>query len=90
MVLQIIAKLTRGEPILPVTDTTKTKEKRSDEVDSENEDLDAEDNMQEQSSVSPVNVIYQTAEDGLGDTKEIKLESVSLEEQKRLEKARKA
>ncbi len=68
MVLQIIAKLTRGEPILPVTDTTKTKEKRSDEVDSENEDLDAEDNMQEQSSVSPVNVIYQTAEDGLGDT----------------------
>ena len=68
MVLQIIAKLTRGEPILPVTDTTKTKEKRSDEVDSENEDLGAEDNMQEQSSVSPVNVIYQTAEDGLGDT----------------------
>ena len=68
MVLQIIAKLTRGEPILPVTDTTKTKEKRSDEVDSENEDLDAEDNMQEQPSVSPVNVIYQTAEDGLGDT----------------------
>ena len=66
MVLQIIAKLTRGEPILPVTDKTKTKEKRSDEVDSENEDLDAEDNMQEQSSVSPVNVIYQTAEDGLG------------------------
>ncbi len=34
MVLQIIAKLTRGEPILPVTDTTKTKEKRS-ESDSE-------------------------------------------------------
>ena len=26
MVLQIIAKLTRGEPILPVTDTTKTKD----------------------------------------------------------------
>ena len=25
MVLQIIAKLTRGEPILPVTDTTKKK-----------------------------------------------------------------
>lgn len=47
MVLQIIAKLSRGEPILPVTDTTKTKEKRSDEVDSENNDLDAEDNMQE-------------------------------------------
>ena len=66
MVLQIIAKLTRGEPILPVTDTTK--EKRSDEVGSENENLDAKDNIQEQSSMSPVNVIYQTAEDGLGDT----------------------
>lgn len=48
MVLQIIAKLTRGEPILPVTDTTKTKEKRSDEVNGENVDLDPEDNMQEQ------------------------------------------
>jgi len=69
MVLQIIAKLTRGEPIFPVTDTTmKIKEKRSDEVDSGNDGLDGEDNMQEQSSMSPVNVIYQTAEDGLGDT----------------------
>ena len=66
MVLQIIAKLTRGEPILPVTDTTK--EKRSDEADSENTDSDVEGNIQEQSSISPVNVIYQTAEDGLGDT----------------------
>ena len=69
MVLQIIAKLTRGEPIFPVTDTTmKIKEKRSDEVDSGNDGLDGEDNMQEQSSMSPVHVIYQTAEDGLGDT----------------------
>ena len=69
MVLQIIAKLTRGEPIFPVTDTTiKIKEKRSAEVDSGNDGLDGEDNMQEQSSMSPVNVIYQTAEDGLGDT----------------------
>ena len=69
MVLQIIAKLTRGEPIFPVTDTTmKIKEKRSDEVNSGNDGLDGEDNMQEQSSMSPVNVIYQTAEDGLGDT----------------------
>lgn len=68
MVLQIIAKLTKGEPILPVTDTMKTKEKRSDEVDSENADLNAEDNRQEHSLMSPVNVIYQTAEDGLGDT----------------------
>ena len=66
MVLQIIAKLTRGEPILPVTDTTK--EKRSDEADSENNDSDVEGNIQEQPSISPVNVIYQTAEDGLGDT----------------------
>ena len=69
MVLQIIAKLTRGEPIFPVTDTTmKIKEKRSDEVNSGNDGLDGEDNMQEQSSMSPVHVIYQTAEDGLGDT----------------------
>ena len=69
MVLQIIAKLTRGEQIFPVTDTTmKIKEKRSDEVDSGNDGLDGEDNMQEQSSMSPVHVIYQTAEDGLGDT----------------------
>ena len=69
MVLQIIAKLTRGEPIFPVTDTTmKIKEKRSNEVNSGNDGLDGEDNMQEQSSMSPVNVIYQTAEDGLGDT----------------------
>ena len=61
MVLQIIAKLTRGEPIFPVTDTTmKIKEKRSDEVDSGNDGLDGEDNMQEQSSMSPVHVIYQT------------------------------
>ena len=68
MVLQIIAKLTRGEPILPVTDTTKIKGKRSDEADSENNNSDAEGNIQEQPSISPVNVIYQTAEDGLGDT----------------------
>ncbi len=63
MVIQIIEKLTRGYPILPVTDKTNTNEKRRDEVDSENEDFDAEDNMQEQASVSPVNVIYPTAED---------------------------
>ena len=66
MVLQIIAKLTRGEPVLPVTDTTK--EKQSDEADSENNDSDAEGNIQEQPSILPVNVIYKTAEDGLGDT----------------------
>ena len=54
MVLQIIAKLTRGEPILPATDTTKIKGKRSDEADSENNDSDAEGNIQEQPSISPV------------------------------------
>lgn len=46
MVLQIIAKLTRGEPILPADSEAKDKE-----------------NIE-----TPVNVIYQTAEDGLGDT----------------------
>lgn len=46
MVLQIIAKLTRGEPILPADSEAKDKK-----------------NIE-----TPVNVIYQTAEDGLGDT----------------------
>jgi len=46
MVLQIIAKLTRGEPILPTDSATENKE----------------------NIAAPVNVIYQTAEDGLGDT----------------------
>ena len=47
MVLQIIAKLTKGEPVLPV--------------------MDGEEEPAEQAG-EPVNVIYQTAEDGLGDT----------------------
>lgn len=47
MVLQIIAKLTKGEPVLPVKD--------------------GETESAEQ-PIEPVNVIYQTAEDGLGDT----------------------
>ena len=47
MVLQIIAKLTIGEPVLPIT---------------EEEEITAEQTRE------PVNVIYQTAEDGLGDT----------------------
>ena len=47
MVLQIIAKLTKGEPVLPV--------KKGEEEPTEKAD-------------EPVNVIYQTAEDGLGDT----------------------
>ena len=46
MVLQIIAKLTRGELILPTDSKTEDKE----------------------NVAAPVNVIYQTAEDGLGDT----------------------
>ena len=49
MVLQIIAKLTKGEAVLPSD---------SDESDLEEKTMDLE----------PVNVIYQTAEDGLGDT----------------------
>lgn len=48
MVLQIIAKLTKGEPVLP----------DSDELILEGKTMD----------LDPVNVIYQTAEDGLGDT----------------------
>lgn len=47
MVLQIIAKLTIGEPVLPIT---------------EEEEITTEQTRE------PVNVIYQTAEDGLGDT----------------------
>ena len=47
MVLQIIAKLTKGEPVLP--------------------EKDGEEKPTEQIG-EPVNVIYQTAEDGLGDT----------------------
>lgn len=47
MVLQIIAKLTKGEPVLPIKDGEEEPAEKADE---------------------PVNVIYQTAEDGLGDT----------------------
>ena len=47
MVLQIIAKLTKGESVLP--------------------NKDGEEKQEEQER-EPVNVIYQTAEDGLGDT----------------------
>lgn len=49
MVLQIIAKLTKGEAVLPSD---------SDESDLEEKTM----------ALEPVNVIYQTAEDGLGDT----------------------
>ena len=47
MVLQIIAKLTKGVPVLPVKDGEEELVEKTEE---------------------PVNVIYQTAEDGLGDT----------------------
>ena len=47
MVLQIIAKLTKGESVLP--------------------NKDGEEKQEDQAR-EPVNVIYQTAEDGLGDT----------------------
>ena len=47
MVLQIIAKLTKGESVLS------------------NKDVEEK---QEEQAREPVNVIYQTAEDGLGDT----------------------
>ena len=47
MVLQIIAKLTKGESVLPV--------------------MDGEEEPAEKAG-EPVNLIYQTAEDGLGDT----------------------
>ena len=63
MVLQIIAKLTRGETILP-SDSTKDKRTNGGTVDTEN----AENNALLQQLEAPVNVIYQTAEDGLGDT----------------------
>ena len=49
MVLQIIAKLTKGEAVLP---------SNSDELALEEKTM----------ALEPVNVIYQTAEDGLGDT----------------------
>ena len=48
MVLQIIAKLTKGESVLP-----------------HGEKMEVADKMMD---IEPVNVIYQTAEDGLGDT----------------------
>lgn len=67
MVLQIIAKLTRGETILSADST---KDKRTD-IDSEGGTVDtenAENDVSTQHLETPVNVIYQTAEDGLGDT----------------------
>lgn len=61
MVLQIIAKLTRGEKILPEQEQA-TEEKSGAEIAADS------DVKLSESSIEPVNVIYQTAEDGLGDT----------------------
>ena len=61
MVLQIIAKLTRGEKILPVL------EKVTEVNDGAEMDSDSDVKLSE-NPMEPVNVIYQTAEDGLGDT----------------------
>ena len=60
MVLQIIAKLTKGEAVLP---------SNSDESALEEKTMDLE----------PVNVIYQTAEDGLGDTIKPRLLSAGVD-----------
>ena len=67
MVLQIIAKLTRGEPILPASFEKRKEPERADVITDENKaDMDVSKNKQ--CLQQPVNVIYQTAEDGLGDT----------------------
>ena len=60
MVLQIIAKLTKGEAVLPSD---------SDESDLEEKTM----------ALEPVNVIYQTAEDGLGDTIKLRLLSAGAD-----------
>lgn len=61
MVLQIIAKLTKGEEIFPRQEQ-KIEEKNGAEM-----PVDSNVGISE-SLIEPVNVIYQTAEDGLGDT----------------------
>ena len=61
MVLQIIAKLTRGEPIL--LNKKSQKETQQDSEENLKQEVLSQDNP-----MQPVNVIYQTAEDGLGDT----------------------
>lgn len=61
MVLQITAKLTRGEPIL--LNKKSQKEAQQDSEENLKQEVLSQDNP-----IQPVNVIYQTAEDGLGDT----------------------
>ena len=67
MVLQIIAKLTRGEKILPEQEQA-TEEKSGAEMANDS------DTKLLESPMEPVNVIYQTAEDGLADTVKPRLE----------------
>lgn len=67
MVLQIIAKLTRGKPILPASFEKRKEPERADAITDENK-ADMEVSKNKQCLQQPVNVIYQTAEDGLGDT----------------------
>lgn len=61
MVLQIIAKLTRGEPIL--LNKKSQKEAQQDSEENLKQEVLSQDNP-----IQPVNIIYQTVEDGLGDT----------------------
>ena len=61
MVLQIIAKLTKGEEIL-------TRQENTAEAKDGVETAADSDMKLSESPIEPVNVIYQTAEDGLGDT----------------------
>ena len=60
MVLQIIAKLTKGEAVLPSDSDESALEEKT-------------------MALEPVNVIYQTAEDGLGDTIKPRLLSVGAD-----------
>ena len=61
MVLQIIAKLTRGEPIL-------LNKKSQKEAQQDSEENLKQEVLSQDKPIQPVNVIYHTAEDGLGDT----------------------
>ena len=61
MVLQIIAKLTRGEPIL-------LNKKSQKEAQQDSEENLKQEVLSQDKPIQPVNVIYQTAEDGLVDT----------------------
>ena len=72
MVLQIIAKLTRGEPILLKQQSQKEAQKDSKE--NLKQKVLSQDNP-----IQPVNVIYQTAEDGLADTVKPRLESAGAD-----------